>query len=274
MEVVDGTSYLIFSALNFADPRAGSIWPPMFQTLHVSKLTYDFLNTTQTSFPVQSGAFDLIDQEAESPEKFKRNGYFYIGASNTCGYCNGSIGLLYRSKSIEGPWTRQVLSGYSCNGQVEGILPLLRPGKEEATYVWHSTSVLGGPRTGFSWHTFQPLSFDANGAARDLDCNTNASFSVDFVCGTQVTPADAATQAGDRSPLVAPYSAVCDSDQFDLFQTWKASRSGTFRSVSINIARSVQTAPLSLTVFKFSSYADLVAPQYEWTTLGIASYNA
>lgn len=104
MEVIDGTGYLVFSALNFADPRAGSIWPPIFQTLHVIKLTDDFLNATQTSFSVLSDAFDLLDI-------FKRDGYFYIAASNTCGYCSGSIGLLYRSKSIEGPWPRQVLSG-------------------------------------------------------------------------------------------------------------------------------------------------------------------
>ena len=76
MEVINGTGYLVFLALNFADPRAGSIWPPIFQTLHVSKLTDDFLSITQTSFPMRSDAFDLVNQEAESPNTFKRNGYF------------------------------------------------------------------------------------------------------------------------------------------------------------------------------------------------------
>ena len=70
------------------------------------------------------------------------------------------------------------------------------------------------------------------------------------------------------------YTPVCDSDQFDLYQTWKASKSGTLKSVSVNIARSVQTVPLSLTVFKFTNYNDLIMPEYKWTTLGSASLNA
>lgn len=38
-------------------------------------------------------------------------------------------------------------------------------------------------------------------------------------------------------------------------------KSGKLRSVSVNIAASVQTVPLSLTVFKFDSYADLISPE-------------
>ena len=87
-------AFIVFSALNFRDPRAGSIWPPIFQTIHVSKLTDDYLNTTGVSYPVRSSEFDLIDQETESPDIFWRNGLVYVSASNTCGYCNGSIGLV------------------------------------------------------------------------------------------------------------------------------------------------------------------------------------
>lgn len=36
---------------------------------------------------------------------------------------------------------------------------------------------------------------------------------------------------------------------------------GTLKSVSVNIAKSVQTVPLSLTVFKFSNYNDLASPE-------------
>jgi hypothetical protein len=79
--------YLVFSALNFRYPGAGSIWPPIQQTLHISQLSADFLNTTQISYNVTSAAFDLIDQETESPDLFVRNGTFYVTASNTCGYC-------------------------------------------------------------------------------------------------------------------------------------------------------------------------------------------
>lgn len=271
----DKKGYIVFSALNFRDPRAGSIWPPIFQTLHISELTSDLANTTRVSYPVRSAANDLIDQEAESPDLFTRNGWYYVAASNTCGYCNGSIGLLYRSRSIKGPWTRQILAGYSCNGQVEGVLPLTDPRTKQTTYVWHSTSVPGGPRTGFGGHIFQPLRFRPDGSVEDLDCSDNAQFQVGFTRGSGAVASGAATTAGDGSPADAAYAPICDSDQFDLFQTFRASHSGTLKSISVNIAGArTQTVPLTLTFFKFSSYADLINPEYKWTTLGSTSINS
>lgn len=210
VETFGDKAYIVFSALNFADPRAGSIWPPIFQTLHISELTSDFTNTTRVSYPVKSSAFDLIDQEAESPDLFVRNGIYYVAASNTCGYCNGSIGLLYRSKSIKGPWTRQIISGYSCDGQVEGVLPL-KDSYSETTFVWHSTSVPGGPRTGFSGHIFQPLEFLRDGSVRDLDCSAGADFSVSFKVGSGAVAKGDATAAVDASPLKAVVSVLAES---------------------------------------------------------------
>lgn len=87
VESFGNEAYLVFSVLNFRYPLAGSLWPPIQQTLHISQLTQDFLNTTQVSYNVTSAAIDLIDQEAESPDWFMRNGMFYVSASNTCGYC-------------------------------------------------------------------------------------------------------------------------------------------------------------------------------------------
>lgn len=200
--------YIVFSALNFRDPRAGSIWPPIFQTLHISELTSDYMNTTGVSYPVRSAANDLIDQEAESPDLFMRNGWYYVAASHTCSYCNGSIGLLYRSSSIKGPWTRQVVAGYSCNGQVEGVLPLTDPRTKEVTYVWHSTSVPGGPRTGFGGHIFQPLKFRPDGSVEDLDCSDNAHFQVGFTRGSGAVASGIATTAGDESPMDAAVSQL------------------------------------------------------------------
>lgn len=273
--VLNNTGYLVFSALNFRDPRAGSIWPPIFQTLHVSELTSDLTNTTLKSYPVKSASLDLIDQEAESPDLFYRQGWYYISASNTCGYCNGSIGLLYRSRSMQGPWTRQIIGAYSCEGQVEGVLPLTDPTTQETTFVWHSTSVPGGPRTGFGGHIFQPLVFNPDGSVQDLDCSANAEFPVTFTKGTATISSGPASSASDGSPAAAAYSPVCDSDSFDLFQTWQASKAGTIQSVSVNIAGAkVQTIPLALAVFKFSSYSDLFAPEYKWTTLGAANINS
>jgi len=151
---------------------------------------------------------DLIDQESESPDIFQRNGMFYIAASNTCGYCNGSIGLLYRANSIRGPWTRQIIAGYSCDGQVEGVLPLTNPQTGAVTDVWHSTSVPGGPRTGFGGHIFQPLQFCEDGSVEDLDCSASASFPVSFQAGNGTVATGAATTAGDATPPFAVVSSV------------------------------------------------------------------
>jgi hypothetical protein len=273
VESFGNEAYLVFSALNFKDPRAGSIWPPIFQTLHISPLTDDFMNTTLVSYNITSPSFDLVDQETESPDIFKRNGVYYVAASNTCGYCNGSIGLLYRSGSIEGPWTRQIISGYSCDGQVEGVLPLTNPANNQTSYVWHSTSVPGGPRVGFGGHIFQPLQFNPDGSAQDLNCAADAAFSVPFTLGTGTIASGMASTATDGSPAIAAYSAVCDSDQFTLFQTWTASKSGALKEVSVNIAKSVQTVPLTLMVFKFGEISDLIGPEYKYTLLGSASVN-
>lgn len=276
VEVIDNKGYLVFSALNFRDPRAGSLWPPIFQTMHISELTADFMNTTLVSYPVASSALDLIDQEAESPDIFKVNGTFYVAASNTCGYCNGTLALLYRASCISGPWTRQILSGDSCASQVEGVLQLVDPRTHQLTNLWHGTSVPGGPRTGFSGHIFQPLAFRSDGSAADLNCAANASFPVSLASGTRTGAAAAgnATRAGDATPALATYTPVCDSDSWLLYQTWTASRSGNLSSVSINVARAMQTVPLSLTVFKFSNYTALLAPEYVWTSLGSASFAA
>lgn len=206
VESYGNKAYLVFSALNFADPRAGSIWPAIFQTMHVSELTDDFMNTTGKSYPIRSSNFDLLDQEVESPDLFyrKENSMWYVSASNACAYCNGSIGLLYRSKNIQGPWQRQIISGYSCNGQVEGVLPL-EDGKGGTEYVWHSTSVPGGPNVGWGGHIFQPLQFNGDGSVKDLNCASEATFTVSFKKGTGAgtsaqktsygSPADAAVSS-------------------------------------------------------------------------------
>ncbi|EME79156.1 glycoside hydrolase family 43 protein [Pseudocercospora fijiensis CIRAD86] len=269
--IINNTGYIVFSALNFNEPTAGSIWPEISQTLHASELTSDLTNTTLKSYPVRSSEFDLIDQQAEAPDLFYREGWYYVAAANTCGYCNGTLALLYRSRSTQGPWTRQILAGYGCNGQVEGVLPLTDPNTKKTTYVWHATSVPGGPRTGFGGHIFQPLVFNADGSVQDLDCSDNAEFPVTFTKGTATI---ASSSAGDGSPAKAAYSPICDSDTFHLYQTWRAAKSGTIKSVAVNIAGAkVQTVPLALTVFKFSSHSDLLAPEYKWTAMGTKSVN-
>lgn len=258
---IDDKGYLVWSALNFRDPRAGSLWPPIFQTLHVSPLTDDFLNTTQTSTNVTSAAFDLLDQEAESPDLFVRNGIYYIVASNTCGFCNGSIGLVYRSESLDGPWERDIVSAYTCGSQVEGVLPLTDSVTNETTYVWHATSVPGGPRVSFSGHFFQPMRFNDDGSVQDLDCTPGAQFTVPLTLGAGDADSGALTTAADLSPRFADYQPVCDTDLFQtVIQTWTNSKAGTLSSVSVNLAAGGQATGVMVKVFRFSNVSDLQAP--------------
>lgn len=44
VERFGNNAYIVFSALNFRDPDAGSIYAPISQTLHVSQLTSDFVS--------------------------------------------------------------------------------------------------------------------------------------------------------------------------------------------------------------------------------------
>jgi Glycosyl hydrolases family 43 len=271
VEIIDNKGYLVFSALDFSDPKAGSIWPPITQTMHISPLTDDFTNSTMVSYSVSSVANDFIDREAESPDIFMRNGMYYVAASNTCGYCSGTIGVLYRSKSIKGPWIRQIISGYSCGGQVEGVLPLQDAGSGQTNYVWHSTTVPGGRKAGFSGHIFQPLQFNSDNSVKDLDCSDRRAWKVPFLRGSGSIDSGLAATAADSSPIVADYHPVCDSDRFILYQTWTASQSGYLKEVSINIAKSGQELPLMLKVFSFTSLDDLVSPGYKYKTLGSAT---
>jgi hypothetical protein len=50
----------------------------MFRNKRLKKLYANFnqMNTTLTSYDVTSAAFDLIDQETESPDLFMRDGIF------------------------------------------------------------------------------------------------------------------------------------------------------------------------------------------------------
>lgn len=107
-----------------------------------------------------------------------------------------------------------------------------------------------------------------------MNCKADAKFSVAFTPGIGAPAVGDAVTSVDSSPANATYSPVCDSDQWTLFQTWTASKSGTLRQVSVNTAASYQKLPLTLNVFKFSNLSALASPHYRWTELGNATYNA
>jgi hypothetical protein len=131
--------------------------------------------------------------------------------------------LLYRSKSIQGPWTRQILAGYSCGAQVEGVLPLTDPTTNTTSYIWHGNTtrmfllsnsfpfqnsiinsvIAGSPRISVNGHIFQPLQFIDDGSAKNLDCSDTAKWTVNFTLGDGAVTSGKATIAVDGSPLLA-----------------------------------------------------------------------
>lgn len=146
--VINGTGYLAYSLIDFTTLGA-SIWAPFRQSIYVQQLTNDFMNTTgnvTNVFPVG----DLLDFEAESPDILYRNGYYYISASNTCGFCQGTHLAKYRAQEITGPWTCQVISGDTCGGQTTAVLTIPSSTGGDNVYIHQAdiqaSAPLAGPR--------------------------------------------------------------------------------------------------------------------------------
>jgi hypothetical protein len=90
VQKINGTGYIAYSLIDFSTVGA-SIWPPFLQSIYVQQLTPDMRNTSGAATHVISAAGDLVDFEAESPDIFQRGDYYYITASNTCGFCTGYV---------------------------------------------------------------------------------------------------------------------------------------------------------------------------------------
>jgi hypothetical protein len=231
-------------------------------------------NTTGSAYHVISAAADLVDYEAESPDIFKRGDYFYITASNTCGYCDGTLLVVYRSKSLAGPWLRQIISADTCGGQSNGVLTL--PSPSGPTAYLHvadiiRTAPLAGTRTAAHGHQIQQLAFNPDGTLQDLNCSPSKSFSVTFTPGTNVSATGRAIAATDGSGETGVYSAVCNLPSYQLYQTWASSKTGTLSEVGINVAGDAPTGNLTITIFRYQNNTNFFTPRYVWETLTTVS---
>lgn len=163
VEVLNGVGYVVYSLIDFTtvgasivsprildltDKTYSSKWPPFLQSMYLQPLTADLLQTTGNVTHVISAAGDLVDYEAESPDLFYRAPYYYISASNTCGFCTGTLLIMYRSKSLNGPWIRQIVSADTCGGQSTQVLTLPSPSGGSATYVHQADLFQTAPLTG------------------------------------------------------------------------------------------------------------------------------
>jgi Glycosyl hydrolases family 43 len=270
VQTINGTGYLAYSLIDFTTTGA-SIWPPFNQSIYFQELTPSMLNTTGSLSHVVSAALDLVDFEAESPDIFKRGDYFYITASNTCGFCTGTLLIIYRSKSIAGPWKRQIISADTCGGQSNGVLSLPSPSGGPTSYVHISDLVysapLTGTRTAAHGHQFQLLSFNPDGTINDLNCSPKQSFTVSLVPGSSVSSTGLATTATDSSGELAAWIPTCNLPTYQLYQTWASSKTGTLSEVGVNVAGDTPTGNLTLTIFRYQSNSNFFTPHYTWETL-------
>lgn len=278
VRVINGVGYAAYSLIDFKTVGA-SIWPPFLQTLNIMELTPDLLNGTGQSYQVVSGADDLVDNEAESPDIFYREPYFYVAASNTCGFCDGSVMIMYRSKQISGPWERQILSGDTCGGQVDCVMTLPSPnGSNESTYVHLADLVRSAPITGIRQsqhgHQFQKLVFNKDGSIKDFDCSPDKIHDVPYITGNTST-SGIATSTKHGSGVDAKYQLVCDIPQYSLYQTFTAASSGNLTEVGVNIGAGVISntveMPLTYAVFRYSNDTALTSARYVYETLASAS---
>jgi hypothetical protein len=277
VEVINGTGYLAYSLIDFSTLGA-SIWPPFLQSIYAQELTPDMRNTTGNVSHVISAAADLVDYESESPDIFKRGDYFYVVASNTCGFCTGTLLNFYRSKSFAGPWVRQIISADTCGGQSNGVLILPSPSGGPTSYLHVadiiSIAPLAGTREAAHGHQIQQLVFNTDGSLQDLDCSLSKSVSVTFIPGTNVSSTGLAISATDGSGELASYAAVCNLPTYQLYQTWASSKTGMLVEVGVNIAGDAPTAATTITIFRYSNNTNFFTPRYVWETLTTYTLNA
>ncbi|KAE8448153.1 hypothetical protein EG329_009757 [Mollisiaceae sp. DMI_Dod_QoI] len=270
VHVITGTGYIAYSLIDFTTTGA-SIWPPFNQSIYAQKLTPDMRNTTGQAYHILSTANDLVDYEAESLDIFKRGDYFYISASNTCGFCNGTLLIFYRSKSLNGPWTRQIISADTCGGQSTGVLTLPSLLGGSASYLHiadlFATAPLPGTRTAAHGHQFQVLEFNFDGSIQGLDCTPTKSVSVTFAPGTSISSNGLATNATDGSGETGTYTPSCNLPQYQLYQAWASSKSGILSEVGVNLAGDFPTGNTTFTIFRYQNNSNFFTPHFIWETL-------
>ncbi|KAN0115030.1 glycoside hydrolase family 43 protein [Hyaloscypha variabilis] len=270
VQTINGTGYIAYSLIDFTTTGA-SIWPPFNQSIYFQELTPSMLNTTGSVSHVLSAAVDLVDFEAESPDIFKRGDYFYVSASNTCGFCTGTLLIMYRSESIAGPWKRQIISADTCGGQSNGVLALPSPSGGPASYLHVADLVSSAPLTGTReaahGHQFQVLSFNSDGTVNDLNCSPSQTFTVTLTPGSAVSTSGFATTATDSSGEVAAWTPTCNLPTYQLYQTWASSKTGTLSEVGFNVAGDNPTGNLTVTIFRYQNNTNFFTPHYVWETL-------
>ncbi|KAJ5735306.1 uncharacterized protein N7483_000431 [Penicillium malachiteum] len=242
LSVIDGTEYVIWTQYDYTETvgrgaLAGysSIYPPFIQTLHLQKLTPDFLNGTGT---------------------------MCLWFRGTCDNCNQSIIISYRSKNPSGRFTRQIVkSSFTCGGQVDGVATVPSPnGKSGSTYLLSADAYLSPPYSssastqGFNVFT---LSFNEDGSIKPLSCDPSIKYTVEGPEGKSDFLSGIYAEATDKAPNMGNYTAANDVPYANFYQTWVSSKPGNLTTIGI--------------IFRYASEEKLLSPYYIWETLASVS---
>lgn len=267
--VINGTGYLAYSLIDFTTLGA-SIWPPFKQSLYIQQLTNDFMNTTGNATNILPVG-DLVDYQAESPDIFYRNGYYYVSASNTCGFCQGTLLIMYRAKDITGPWTRQIISSDTCGGQTTAVLTIPSSTGGDAVYIHQAdiqaSAPLAGPRNAQHGRQFQVLNFNSDGSIQDLNCSPSLTTTVTLPASNITMSGLAKGAAIGSGNDHQDYYLNCSLPKHSLYQTFSPSNAGNLTSVGINLAGDAPTDNVTLTVFRYTNATALFSAFYRWETL-------
>ncbi|KAK4056108.1 hypothetical protein OIO90_002839 [Microbotryomycetes sp. JL221] len=285
---LDNKAYVIHSSFDLPRTIQGisSIWPPFLMSVYIEELTADYLNTTGTysavtlpenPAPISESSIvndrsKLVDALVEAPDLFKRGDQYYLIGSQICSFCNSTGTLVYRSKSLKGPWQRQNVNDITCGGQAMGIFKL--PGStdsKKATYLYQadlfSTSPVSSSTTAAHGHGFWVLDFNSDGSVKDIDCNAKQYKFTIPAAAAAPAPSGRALSATDGSGEKGRYLPSSDIPGSTYFQTWTSSKGGNLQEIGVNVAALAPLANLTITVFRYKNKNDIFNPLFKWEEL-------
>ncbi|KAK4047816.1 hypothetical protein OIV83_005159 [Microbotryomycetes sp. JL201] len=265
---LDNKAYVVHGSLNLSRTLQGTsdIWPPFLMSIYIEELRSDYLNSTGSYTTVNLPGYTpplsesevtqdrskLVDSLVEAPDLFKRGTDYYMIGSQICSFCNSTGTLVYRAKSLKGPWQRQLISDLTCGGQAMGIVVL--PGSNDskkATYLYQADLFSTTPISG----------------VKDIDCSAKQyKFTIPAAAGAPA-PNGRALSATDGSGEEARYLPSSDIPGSTFYQTWQSSKGGTLQEVGVNAAALLPSANLTVTVFRNKNKDDIYKPFFKWETL-------
>ncbi|WNV88932.1 family 43 glycosylhydrolase [Umezawaea sp. Da 62-37] len=246
----DGTGYVVHNTTQVA---AG-----LTADMVVERLTPDYLTTTG-----QYTRLGLGDVEAFAV--FKRDGVYHALMSDpSCAYCSGATGEMtatsmlgpwsgswydpngvHQSGRAEPRWRARIVNADNCGGQPLASLPIVAADGSTAYYFVSDRWNGRAPNESLANLFIGPMSFDADGTLRDIQCVNSFPLSLPGPAGSYRSSPDLDQRSGFDG-----FRHYCDiAGNVARQQGFTPSRTGTLSSASVTAFQSGSpNAPLTLEV--------------------------